>query len=100
MRRLGAQTVSLDHPSPEHGGETQPSRTKMSTLRERIRRGEQVLKLYRGRNGNDRYAMAADAIADILLQVAQSHEEAVQLLQSAEIDFRNTAEGESFLTEG
>ena len=72
----------------------------MATLRERKRRGEAILKLCRVGSGSDRYALASDAIADILLCIAQTHEEAIQLLQSAEIDFRNTAEGESFLTEG
>ncbi len=72
----------------------------MATLKERKRRGEEIVKPYKVHSGNDRYAMATDAIADILLAVAQDHDEAVQLLQSAEVDFRNTAEGESFLTEG
>jgi hypothetical protein len=73
----------------------------MATLRERKRRGEEITKLYRKiGGGDDRYAVASDAITDILLAVAQSHDEAVQLLQSAEADFRNAAEGESFLTEG
>lgn len=72
----------------------------MSSIKDRTRRGEEILKQYRTKAATDRYAMAADAIADILLSVAQTHEEAVQLLQSAEIDFRNTAETESFLAEG
>ncbi len=100
MRRVGVRSVTWENSRDDAIGPSAPYLEKMSTLRERIRRGEEILKLYRGRSGNDRYAMAADAIADILLQVAQTHAEAVQLLQSAEIDFRNTAEGESFLTEG
>jgi hypothetical protein len=72
----------------------------MSTLKERKRRGEETIKRYRSITGNDAYACAVDAIADILLSVAQSEGEATQILHSAEIDFRNAAETESFLTEG
>ncbi len=72
----------------------------MSTIRERQRRGQEALKRYRGSSGNDLYACATDAIADILLFVAQSEGEATQLLHSAEVDFRNSAESESFATEG
>ena len=71
----------------------------MATLRERKQRGEQIVKLYRSRS-SDTYYSAADAIADVLLFVAQTHDEAINILQAAEVDFRNTAEGESFLTEG
>jgi hypothetical protein len=72
----------------------------MSTIRERQRRGEEALKRYRGSSGSDLYACATDAIADILLFVAQSEGEATQLLHCAEVDFRNSAENESFVTEG
>ena len=72
----------------------------MSTLKERKRRGEEIGKKYRLLTGNDPYACAVDAIADILLSVAQTEREATQILHSAEIDFRNAAETESFLTEG
>jgi hypothetical protein len=72
----------------------------MSTLRERKRRGEDTCKKYRAISGSDSYACAADAIGDILLSVAQNESEARQILHSAEIDFRNVAEAESFLAEG
>jgi hypothetical protein len=72
----------------------------MSTLEERRRRGEELVRKYRRVNNNDSYASAVDAIADILLYVAQSEGEATQLLQSAEMDFRNEAQAERFLTEG
>jgi hypothetical protein len=72
----------------------------MSTIRERQRRGEEIIKRYRSYSGTDHYACATDAIADILLFVAQSEGEATQLLHCAEVDFRNTAESESFATEG
>jgi hypothetical protein len=72
----------------------------MATLRERKRRGEEIIKKYRPANGDDAYASAVDAIADILLFVAESQREATQILHSAEIDFRNSAESESFVTEG
>jgi hypothetical protein len=72
----------------------------MSTLEERKRRGEEIVRKYRRINNNDPYTSAADAIADILLFVVQSEAEATQLLQSAEMDFRNEAQAERFLTEG
>jgi hypothetical protein len=72
----------------------------MATLKERKRRGEEISKRYRAFCGNDAYAGAVDAIADILLAVAQSEREAVQIIHSAEIEFRNAAEMESFLAEG
>jgi hypothetical protein len=72
----------------------------MSTLKERKRRGEETAKRYRAITGNDPYASAVDAIADILLAVAQSEREAVQIIHAAEIEFRNAAEVESFLSEG
>lgn len=72
----------------------------MATLQERKRRGEDIIKKYRPLSGNDPYAAATDAICDILLFVATNEDEATQLLQSAEADFRSAAEAESFLTEG
>ena len=72
----------------------------MATLEERKRRGQEIVKRYRSVVGYDAYASAVDAIADILLFVAQTESEATQLLQSAEMEFRNEAEGERFLTEG
>lgn len=72
----------------------------MSTLEERKRRGGELIKRYRPISGDDPYACAADAIADILLFVSQSESETTQLLQSAEVEYRNAAEGETFLSEG
>jgi hypothetical protein len=72
----------------------------MSTVKERKRRGEEITKRYRAITGNDPYASAVDAIADILLAVAQTEREAIQIIQAAEIEFRNAAELESFLAEG
>ncbi len=69
-------------------------------LKERKRRGEETAKRYRVVVGNDPYASAVDAITDILLAVAQNEREAVQIIQAAEIEFRNAAELESFLAEG
>ena len=71
----------------------------MATLKERKRRGEDTVRRYRALSG-DRYESATDAIADILLYVAQTEDESTQILQAAEVDFRNTAESETFLTEG
>ena len=72
----------------------------MTTLEQRKRRGQDTIKRYRSIGDVDSYASAVDAIADILLFVAQTESEATQLLQSAEMEFRNEAEGERFLTEG
>ena len=72
----------------------------MSPLEQRKRRGQETLKRYRSAGGDDCYACAVDAIAEILLATAQSEEEATQLLQAAEIEFRNAAELETFFSEG
>ena len=72
----------------------------MSPLEQRKRRGQETLKRYRALDGDDCYACAADAITEILLATAQTEEEATQLLQAAEVDFRNAAEVETFFTEG
>lgn len=72
----------------------------MTTLRERKKRGEDIIKKYRTISTVDPYASAIDAIADILLFVAQTEGEGTQLLHAAEIDFRNAAEGEAFVSEG
>jgi len=72
----------------------------MRSLKERKKRGEETSKKYRALTRNDVYACAVDAITDVLLAVAQSEREAQQILQAAEIEFRNAAEAESFLAEG
>ncbi len=72
----------------------------MPTPEERRRRGQETVKKYRSCSGTDPYACAADAIADILLFVAQTENEATQLLQSAEMDFRSAREGEDIVAEG
>jgi len=72
----------------------------MVTLKERKRRGEETAKKYRTLTGNDSYASAVDAIADILLAVAQTEREATQLLHSAEAEFRNQFESEQIVSEG
>jgi hypothetical protein len=72
----------------------------MSILEQRKRRGAEIIKKYRSLTGGDPYASAVDAIGDILLSVAQNESELSQLLQCAEMDFRNEVQGESFLTEG
>ncbi len=72
----------------------------MPTLQERKRRGEEVLKRYRPKTTPDLYTCASDLIADILLFVAQNEDEGMQILQSAEMDFRGGCEGERCLNEG
>jgi len=71
-----------------------------SPLEQRKRRGQEITKKYRPVSGEDCYACAVDAIADILLATARTEEEATQILQAAEVDFRNSAEVETFFTEG
>ncbi|MBV9268770.1 MAG: hypothetical protein JO061_21560 [Acidobacteriaceae bacterium] len=72
----------------------------MATSEERRRRGQEIVKKYRPICGNDSYAAASDAIADILLSVAENEDEASRLLRAAEMDYRSHKEGESFVTEG
>jgi hypothetical protein len=72
----------------------------MPTLKDRKRRGEEIAKKYRALTGNDTYAGAVDAIADLLLAVAQTEREATQILHSAEIEFRNQFESEQIVSEG
>ena len=91
---------NLAHSEARSNNAVRSWQSYMSTLRERKRRGEEIMKKYKAVSGNDPYACAADAIADILLFVAQTEDEGTQLLHCAEIDFRNAAESEAFLTEG
>lgn len=70
------------------------------TLKARKKRGDEIISRYSARTVDDKYAAASDAIADILLAVAQSDREAGQILHSAEVDYRNAAESESFVSEG
>ena len=72
----------------------------MSTLVERQRRGAALIKSYKAIHGSDQYACAIEAIADVLLSVAENYDEALRILRSAEIDFRNESESESFFNEG
>ena len=72
----------------------------MATIRERKKRGEEIVKKYKPSSINDPYTCAVDAIADILLYVAESQADGRKILHSAEVDFISSAEGEAFLTEG
>jgi predicted transcriptional regulator len=72
----------------------------MRNLTERKRQGEEICKQYRSISGTDRYARAVDAIADILLAVAENENEARKILQAAEIDYRGATDAESFFSEG
>ena len=72
----------------------------MTTLQERKKRGEEIVKKYKTSTSVDFYALAVDAIADVLLFVAQGEGESTQILHAAEMDFRNAAEGEAFASEG
>ena len=72
----------------------------MATIRERKKRGEEIVKKYKPSSINDPYTCAVDAIADILLYVAENQTDGRKILHSAEVDFITSAEGEAFLTEG
>ena len=72
----------------------------MTPLQERKKRGEEIIKKYKTSTSVDPYALAVDAIADVLLFVAQSEREGTQILHASEMDFRNAAEGEAFVSEG
>lgn len=71
----------------------------MSQNEERRKRGAELLKKYRS-SGSNKYAAAADAIADVLLSVADTPDEADQIIQAAEEDYRCTVEAEGFVAEG
>ncbi|MGH9609858.1 MAG: hypothetical protein ACRD34_09310, partial [Bryobacteraceae bacterium] len=77
-----------------------PDLVCMRTLHERRRQGEEICKQYRSISGADRYARAADAIADILLAVAENENEARKILRAAEIDYSGGTEAEGFFSEG
>jgi hypothetical protein len=92
----------LKHLKPDSTAPLNPllSLLSMVTLKERKRRGEETAKRYRALTGNDSYAVVVDAIADLLLAVAQTEREATQLMHSAEIEFRNQFESEQIVSEG
>jgi hypothetical protein len=70
------------------------------TLKSRQRLGEEIVKKYQALSRTDRYAAAADAIADILLATALDGGEATNILHGAEVEYRNAAESEAFVSEG
>jgi hypothetical protein len=70
------------------------------TLKARKRRGEEMVAKYQAADRTNRYASVVDAITDLLLAVAQNAGEATQILHAAEVEYRNAAESESFVTEG
>lgn len=72
----------------------------MASSEERKRRGLEIIKKYKASAGNDAYAAASDAIAEILIAVAESEDDAGRLLHSAEMDYRSTIEGENIAGEG
>lgn len=72
----------------------------MSLQEARKKQGREIVKKYSNGGKSDSYAAASDAIADILLAIAETEEEASQLLQSAEMDFRCALETASLADEG
>ncbi len=73
---------------------------KMALAEDRRKRGAEIIKKYGRIAGTDRYAAAADAIADILLSVAESEREAVQILHAAQMDYQCSVENEDLAAEG
>ncbi len=72
----------------------------MAKLDDRRKLGAEILKKYLRSAGNDKYAAAADLIADILLSVAENPDEASSVLRAAEVDYRRSVETEDFGAEG
>jgi hypothetical protein len=72
----------------------------MMTLKARKKSGEGLIAKYLTRAANDKYDAAVDAIADILLAIAQDDADAIKILHAAEVEFRNAAEMETFVSEG
>ncbi len=70
------------------------------TLKARQRSGEEITKKYQALTKVDRYSAAVDAIADILLANALDEGEATKILHKAEVEYRNAAESETFVSEG
>jgi hypothetical protein len=69
-------------------------------LNGRKKAGEELIAKYRARVGDDKYAAAVDAIADILLAISQNDADATKILHAAEVEYRNASEVESFVSEG
>ncbi len=67
---------------------------------ERRQRGKETLKRYKQVSGANAYSAATDAIADILMFVAKTSEEATQILHAAEVDFKSELEDEDLIAEG
>ena len=72
----------------------------MAISDERRQRGKETVKRYKQVSGTDAYAAATDAIADILMFVAKTSEEAAQILHAAEVDFNTELESEDLIAEG
>ncbi len=70
------------------------------TLKARKKRGDELVAKYQTRISQDRYAAAADLIADTLLAVATNSADAAKILHAAEVEYRNSAEVEEFVSEG
>jgi hypothetical protein len=70
------------------------------TLKARKKAGEELIGKYQSRDRVGKYEAAVDAIADILLAISQSDADATKILHAAEVEFRNSAEVEEFVSEG
>ena len=72
----------------------------MSFLEERRKRGATYLKKTGKLAEGNPFDAATDVIADILLSVAETQEDAEKILRGAEMDFRCSIEAEGCAEEG
>lgn len=72
----------------------------MAILEDRRKRGADILKKFTRASEGNKFDAASDTIADILLSVAESQEEAEQIVRAAEMDFRCSVETEGCAEEG
>jgi hypothetical protein len=72
----------------------------MAILEDRRKRGADILKKFGRSSDGNKFDAASDAIADILLSVADTQDDAEQILRAAEMDFRCLSETERCAEEG
>jgi hypothetical protein len=90
----GSEVLQSHHPSAII--EMKP----MAILEDRRKRGAEILKKVTRSSDANKFDAAADLIADILLSVADSQDDAEQILRAAEMDFRCLIETEHCAEEG
>jgi hypothetical protein len=72
----------------------------MAILEDRRKRGAEILKKLTRSSDTNKFDAASDVIADILLSVAETQDDAEQILRAAEMDFRCLIETEHCAEEG